>query len=282
VPRDGVRWAFVDAPPGRLYEGPQWVPEVGVFQWVDILAGSLHRWDPYGAEPAMSRPTGLEFATVALPLDADRVLVASRSSLHVYSWDADALETVGEWDFPPDVRFNDGALSPGGDIYVGTMSMDRRREGAALHRFDLATSQLKPVLTGIGISNGLCWDSPTTAYYIDSLIPRVDRLEVVEGQLRRSEWARLSGDDEPDGMGLAPNGTLVVALWGGGRLVSLDLTTREARSVSVPTRFPTSVAFGGRDREFTLVTSAADDAAGGAPGRVLVSLTRELPLRGTA
>jgi sugar lactone lactonase YvrE len=273
--RDGVSWGRVPAADGVLFEGPRWIAEAGVFQWVDILSATVHRWDPYGSDPSENRETGLEFATVALPLDADRMLIGSRSSLHVYSWRDRTLETVGEWDFPPDVRFNDGAVAPGGEVYIGSMSMERRKGAAALYRFDLTSRSLTVVADSVGISNGLHWDSASSGYYIDSLEPRIDRVTVADGQLDRRLWLELAHDDEPDGLTVAADGSVVVAMWGGSRLV-VATPARDLRAVPVPALFPTSVAFGGVDGELVLVTAAAGDHGEDAPARILVGATAEL------
>jgi sugar lactone lactonase YvrE len=277
--RHGVNWSRLPASEGMLFEGPRWIAEARVFQWVDILAATIHRWDPYGSAPPEHRATGLEFATVALPLDADRMLVASRSSLHLYSWLDATLETVGQWDFPSDVRFNDGAISPTGDVYLGTMSMERRKGAAALYRFDLASGSLTAVLDGIGISNGLSWDTTTSAYYVDSLAPQIDRLELIDGPVVRSPWVRLGSEDEPDGLTIAPDGTLVVALWGGSRVVLIDPSRGSSTDVLVPALFPTSVAFGGVENELVIVTAGAGDASEDGPARVFLASAEDL-LRG--
>ncbi|GEP39785.1 hypothetical protein NPS01_34480 [Nocardioides psychrotolerans] len=271
-----MKWHTVPGPHGRLFEGPHWIPEARVFQWVDILAATLHRWDPYNNEAAETRETGLEFATVALPLDHDRILVASRSSLHVYSWSESTMITVGEWKFPHDVRFNDGALTPCGDIYVGTMSMDRRPLGASLYKFDLAASVLEPVFTGVGISNGLSWDTDTSAFYVDSLVPQIDRVNKTEHGLTREPWLRLDEDDEPDGLAVAPSGHVVAALWGRGCLVVGATSPRKFVTATVPDAYPTSVAFGGVDDELVLVTTAGQSAATDRKARVFVGDAAEL------
>lgn len=276
--RNRVSWAVVPVRPGLLYEGPRWVAEAGVFQWVDILSASIHRWDPYGSADAETRETGLEYATVALPLDADRMLVASRSSLHVYSWRDDAHEVVGRWAFPDRVRFNDGAIAPNGDIYVGSMSMARVRGAAALYKFDLDSRTLTTVLDQIGISNGLCWTDDNTAYYVDSLVPQIDRLVVNDGVVSRERWIQLGPDDEPDGIAVAGDGTLAVAMWEGSRIELANAAGQPLPAVSVPALFPTAVAFGGDQGELVLVTTAADqdDAREPAPGKVFVGRVEDL------
>lgn len=275
--RHGVTWEVVPAPPGRLFEGPQWIAEARSFQWVDILGATIHRWSPYEAAASETRETGLEFATVALPLDADRMVVASRSSLHLYSWQDRTLETVGQWEFPDDVRFNDGAISPTGDVYVGTMSMQRRTDAAALHRVDLASGSLTTVVDGIGISNGLSWDSSTSAYYVDSLVPQIDRLRLEGDHVSRSPWLRLADDHEPDGLTVTPWGDVAVALWGDNKIVLASPGSRLTSDVALPARFPTSVKFGGDAAEFVVVTTAEEGVAPESPGgRLFLALSEDL------
>lgn len=252
---------------GRLVEGPMWIPAASQFQWVDILGATLFRWNPYKECAVERRPLDLEFTTVALPLDGDRSIVASRNSIHEYRWSDSTLRQLGEWEFAPDVRFNDGAISPDGHIYVGTMSMERRIAAGHLYRFD---GGLTPVLDGVGISNGLAW-SPLTgrAFYVDSLSHQIDWLDLNCSPPRRGDFCLLGHDDEPDGIAVDSDGTVFVALWQGARLARLSPEGLRLSDVAVPAQSPTSVAFGGHRSEFNLVTTAASDVGGPETGGIL-------------
>src|SRR4051794_32590377 len=94
-------WQRIPGSDGRLLEGPRWLPGLGVFQWVDILGSALFRWDPYSEAPAVRRSLDLEFTTMALPLDDDRSLVASRNTLHEYRWRDATCRKLGSWDLAP-------------------------------------------------------------------------------------------------------------------------------------------------------------------------------------
>ncbi|MFL6088529.1 MAG: SMP-30/gluconolactonase/LRE family protein [Aeromicrobium sp.] len=268
-----MKWETVPAPVGQLYEGPHWIPDVECFQWVDILGATVHRWDPYAAGQVEIRATGLEFATMALPVDDNRSIVASRQSLHMFEWDTGCLSLLGEWAFEPDIRFNDGAVSPDGSIFVGTMSMERRPGAAALYEFNLDTGTLTAVVDGVGISNGLAWTSASDAIYVDSLRPGVDRLHRTGGEIARSAFARLEADDEPDGLAVEADGTVLVAIWGGSRIVRIGGDGTPISSLPIPARYPTSVALGGRQRDLLLVTTAACETSteGTADGSVLLA-----------
>lgn len=253
----GIAWRAVPAPRGRLYEGPTWIAAANAFQWVDILGATVHRWDPYANDGVESRKLDLEFATVALPLDGDRSLVASRSSLHEYSWGTEELATLGAWNFDSDVRFNDGAIAPNGDIYIGSMSMQRRLNAGALYRFDPGTGALDVAVGSVGISNGLAWTSESRAYYIDSLVPQIDVVTLSAGLVQREKWVGLGADAEPDGMAIDSDGSVLVALWGSGSIARAPSLGASVELVQVPPRYPTSVAVGGRANELLLLTSAA-------------------------
>lgn len=269
-----IDWRIVPAERGRLYEGARWVPRLGIFQWVDILAGTVHRWSPYEQRAVVEkRCLGLEFVTVALPLDSYRSVVASRSSLYEYDWSTDTLDELGQWDFPPDMRFNDGAVSPEGIVHIGTMSMAGRKDAGNLYQF--SGGELVPVLEGIGISNGLCWMSDTEAYYVDSVHPRIDVLTTAGGHVTREPWLHLDQGDEPDGLVVACDGTIFVANWGRS---AVDQISPEGfrTTVPVPVKFPTSIALS-RDESWMIVTSAAPaGSCGKHDGRVLVAWRGEV------
>jgi sugar lactone lactonase YvrE len=261
-----MSWETVPVPRGQLYEGLTWVAEVGAFQWVDILGASVHRWNPNDDLPAENRDLDLEFATVALSLDADRSLVASRSSLHEYSWSTGRLSTIGEWTFDPDIRFNDGALAPNGDVYIGTMSMEGRSDVGALYR--VSGDQLITVVDRVGISNGLAWASANSAYYVDSGAQSLYWLEDIDMAPRKTLVARYGGDEEPDGLELDAVGDVWCAVWNGGRIDRWGADGRLVESIGLDARRPTSIAIGGG--HLVVTTAALEGRAGsGMDGAVL-------------
>lgn len=264
-----IDWRTVPGQRGQLCESARWIPALDVFQWVDILAASIHRWSPYEQDAVVeSRDLALEYVTVALPLDSYRSVVASRSSLYEYDWATGILDELGQWALPQDIRFNDGAISPDGVIHIGTMSMEGRKAAASLYQF--SGHELVPILDGVGISNGLCWMSDTRAYYVDSAHPRIDILTIAEGRVNRQHWLDLDDGDEPDGLVVARDGTIFVANW--GRSALAQITPEGSRTtLPLPVRFPTSVALS-RDESWIIVTSAAHgNSVGGHDGHVLVA-----------
>lgn len=264
-----IAWTALPCTSGQLFEGARWLPSVRQFQWVDILAATIHRWTP-GDGKVETRELNLEFTTVAIPLDGDRSLVASRDSLHEYSWSSGRLARRGQWRFDDDVRFNDGARSPDGNIFIGTMSMERRSNAGSLYRYD--AGELRAIVSGVGISNGIGWISPTRALYIDSLIPRIHTADLTSVDVELSTYVPLSATDEPDGLCVTPDGGALIANWGKAQLIHIAPDGQRLGDIDVPVLYPTSVALGGVDLDLLLVTSALDEATEStqSPGRVFV------------
>ncbi|GAA2137895.1 hypothetical protein GCM10009844_05400 [Nocardioides koreensis] len=247
-------WETVPIEAGELFEGARWIPDTDQFQWVDILRGLVCRWSPYGGAGVEVRDLGLEFVTVALPLDARSQVVASRDTVHVYDWETRELTPIARADFDEDVRFNDGGLAPDGRAYIGTMSMAGRDYAGSL--YEVAAGELVEILTGVGISNGIGWRDQGSAYYVDSFHPRIDILDLGRRPARRRGFASLDTGDEPDGLTVGPNGEVYVALWRGERAARFARSGERLPDISIPANYPTSIAFGGRDGDLLLVTSA--------------------------
>lgn len=242
-------------PRGRLFESIRWIPGADVFQWVDILASRVYRWNPSVEVDPSYRELDLEFATAALPIDSERSVVASRSSLHLLTWSSGSLETLGSWTFEPDIRFNDGAIAPDGSVHIGTMSMERRPEAGGLWRF--SDGELEPIVTGVGISNGLAWITPTSAAYVDSLKSQIDLLDFSEPLIGRRKLCSLGPDAEPDGLFALPSGEVLAALWGGSALAVVDPQAETVTRVRLPVKYPSSVCVGGVENDLIAVTSAS-------------------------
>lgn len=251
-------WGTVSDVQGQLFEGARWIPDLHRFQWVDILGASLHRWDP-SRDEVESRSLDLEFVTCALPMDADRQLVASRDLVGVYSWETDTFSQLDRVDLPADVRFNDGGVSPSGDLYVGTMSMAHRPGVSHLYR--LVDGRLSVVLGDVGISNGLGWYDEHTALYVDSLAREVSTLALVDGVVGgRARLISFEAPDEPDGLTIGPDGSAYLAIWRGARVVRFNPRSGMVlENLPVPATYPTSVAVGGGK---VLVTTAAHSEPG--------------------
>lgn len=250
-------------------EGPVWSEQWGGLRYVDMEAGSLltlrgdrvDRLDLGERIAAFVRPrrrggyvVGVERG-IALADDADR-LPTTRIEL----W-ADRT-----------VRMNDGTVDPDGRLLAGGMAYDARPGASAVHRID-AELRVRTVIPEATVSNGIGFSPDgSRCYYVDSLTHRVDVLDYGYGELgQRRPFAEIApADGLPDGLAVSADGSVWVALWGGGAVRGYGADGQLHTVVDVPVGQVSACAFGDEDLGTLYVTTsrqglgdAAEREAGG-------------------
>ncbi len=242
----------------QLAEGPVW--HQGTLWWVDILAGTLHNWDPK-TQLHQSRDTG-DLLGAAVPCSDGRWLLAQNQSFVLYDWHRRAATVIRglEGELPRN-RCNDGKCDPQGRFWIGTMNQDSVEGRGAFYCLD-STFGCRRLLDKVSISNGIAWSEDSRVmYYIDSPTRRVDAFEFDARSGSIAERRTLIEFDEqdgwPDGMTIDVDECLWIAMWGGAKLVVVDgRSGRRMREIPMPVIQPTSCAFGGDDFADLFVTSA--------------------------
>lgn len=241
-----------------LGEGALWCARDDAFYWVDILApalnrltlatGEIQRWN-------MPEPLGwvVEHAHGGL-------VGGFRSGIAKITLDP---LTIGLRNDPephlPGNRMNDGKADRHGAIWCGTMDMAEEQASGSLYRLgpDGAWHQVD---TGYHVPNG-----PGMApcgrwlYHADSgrrLIYRF-ALDGLNAHCREPFITFADTDGYPDGMVCDADGYLWVAHWDGGRVSRFAPDGRLDRSIGLPARRVTNIAFAGADLDRMFVTSAA-------------------------
>ena len=243
----------------ELAEGPVW--HEGYFWWVDIVAGTLNRFD-LARGINQSRATG-DFLSAAVPDDGGGWILTRRRELARLDWARGELVLWSEPGTAPGDRhrFNDAKCGPDGRLWVGTLSLDGARGECALYRYS-GRNQGKLVVPGVSLSNGLAWSADgTRMYHIDTLAGYVQtwRYEPGEGTLHeRTVLAQFDpGGGHPDGLCSDVEGHLWVALWGGGCVVRMDWRNGKIMERHrLPVSQVSSCAFGGPDGRTLLITTA--------------------------
>jgi sugar lactone lactonase YvrE len=94
------------------------------------------------------------------------------------------------------------------------------------------------------------------AYYIDSLTGCVDALQLAQdGSLvERTVLADLTTEGTPDGLVVAEDGDIWIAMWDGSRVVKVSRDGVVAERLPVPAQRPTSLAL--NNQGSMIVTSA--------------------------
>lgn len=249
-------------------EGPIWDTARDRLLWVDLTGGKLHALDPRTG--AVETREFAEPVCAAAPHADGRLLVAFAKRLAWVDWDSgEVVEPVGVVEPElPDNRCNDGKLDPAGRFWIGTMSNGGAVAGAgALYRLE-TDGRLTRVLDGLTIANGLDWSADRrTMYFIDSPVREVwafDYDPADSSITNRRVVVRVPEElGVPDGMCLAPDGTLWVAHWGAGCVCRWDSVSGQLLDQAVTGCPHTSSCCLGPDGSLYLTTSrlGLDDAA---------------------
>jgi sugar lactone lactonase YvrE len=125
---------------------------------------------------------------------------------------------------------------------------------------------LRPVLRGLGISNGLAWSRDGgTMFHIDTHSACVHAYDYAPGvtELRNKRVAVQIDDPDhfgwPDGCCTDADDMLWIACWGGGKVARYDPRSGALlQTVPLPATQVSSCAFGGSDCTDLLVTTAQE------------------------
>ncbi|MCH7627229.1 MAG: SMP-30/gluconolactonase/LRE family protein [Proteobacteria bacterium] len=247
-----------------LGEGALWCPRDGAFYWVDILApafnrlvlatGAVTRWampEPLGwvvSHAAGGLVGGFRSGIARIGLDP--LTVGPRKAVEAHL---------------PGNRMNDGKTDATGAIWCGTMDMGEAQASGSLYRIS-PTGELAAVDIGYLVPNGPAF-SPCGRwlYHADSGRRTIYRFALDDGHARKDGVFATFGEEDgyPDGMNVDAEGFLWVAHWDGGRISRFAPDGTRERSIALPARRITNIAFCGQAHDRMFVTSASvglDDA----------------------
>lgn len=252
-----------------LLEAARWLPGHGGLVFSDMLGGGVYalrgeprtlRGGPVKAEPVIEHRKGIG----GLVPHADGGLVVSGRNVTHKRADGSGvvlLETAGDEQF-----FNDLTADSDGRLYIGSVPKDHEAGTGRLYRMQTDGS-VDVLADDIRITNGLAAD-PTgrQLFHVDSPRRVVFRYALQGGErdvfADTSEYAGV-----PDGLALAADGSIWVAMAGGSVVVGWDAGGRRVAELPVPAELVTSVCFGGEDLSTLWVLSGVNaehpDPAGG-------------------
>lgn len=250
VPRDGQR--------DLLGEGALWSARAGAFFWVDILApalnrlvldtGAITRWD-------MPEPIGW-----VVERASGGFIAGLRSGFA--ELDLDPLRIRPFCDPEPDLpgnRMNDAAADETGAIWCGTMDMAEAQDSGALYRLapDRALARAD---SGYRVPNGPAFSGDGRwLFHSDTARRTVYRFARRGDALAdRRDFITFTGEmGYPDGMTVDAEDHLWIAHWGGARVSRFRPDGALDRSIGLPARQVTKLAFCGERLDRLFVTSAA-------------------------
>lgn len=230
----------------RFPEGPAFAPD-GSLWCVELKGGNLCRFDG----TLMRIPTGGEPNGIAID-GAGRVWFCDASGsvrVHHDGTTRTVLEEPG--------RPNDLAFDAVGNLLF-TCPNNGRSEPLGYVCCRAPDGTVTCIAEGLQFANGLAFigeDLVIAETYHQRLWR--GRWDAVARRWDGRVWATgLDGAPGPDGMAVAADGTLWVAVYGSGQVMAVDASGRIVRRIDVPGRNPTNCAFDPSGRLGLVVTEA--------------------------
>lgn len=240
-------------------EGPVWHPDQGRLYWTDILAGRLFWYEPGSGKSQLC----YEGRTVGgFTLQADNSLLLFMDKGTVAVWDDGQIVQTIVHTIPAEIkqRFNDVTADPEGRVFAGTMPFDNvEQRSGRLYRLDRDGSYTV-VLEKVGVPNGMAFTFDRRFFFfidsLDNVVWKFDYDQETGRISNRRAFIEFNSDDGiADGMTLDGEGNLWIAMAMGWRVVQYGPDARLKRSIELPARFVSSLAFGGQDLSQLFVTT---------------------------
>jgi sugar lactone lactonase YvrE len=240
----------------ELGEGPLWNPEEQALYWVDIYGHCFHRLCRATGEHQVFE-VGLPIGVLAFRASGGLVM-ATQNGFAFWDAETQALRFIADPEADrPDARFNDGAVDRQGRFWAGTMGQGPT---GSLYRLD-PDGSVHRMESGITVANGIGWSlDDKVMYFTDSplhIIYAYD-FDPAAGEIENRRPFIYTPDEEgnPDGLTVDSEGFIWSARWGGWKVSRYDPAGKLEREVHVPTQYPTSCTFGGKQMDELYITSA--------------------------
>lgn len=157
---------------------------------------------------------------------------------------------------------NDMKVGPDGRIYVGPQSKKRLglsdETDGKLYSID-GRGQVRPLLDGLRLSNGLDWSPDESRFYhtdSDTEILKEYHFFKFSGNIKST--GRDVSVPGVDGLCVAENGEIYAVCWGKGCVAVIDPVRFAVRgTLSLPATIPASCTFAGKNLEYLAITTAS-------------------------
>ncbi len=252
-----------------LGEGITWWMERATLLWTDIQSSRL--WS-HAPGDAVTRSWALPDRLGSMAVCVSGALLLGLAKGLAYAdldtATGDDLAATPAVPVEPDVpttRVNDGRTDRSGNFVFGTMNEE---EGKApiggFYQYSASAGLRRLAVGGVHIANSICFSlDGRTMYFCDSTSRRIMRCdydaETASATNVREFVAFGPHQGTPDGSIIDSDDCLWNAEWGAARVRRYTPDGLLDRSIAVPAKNPTCVAFGGRHLEDLFITSARQE-----------------------
>lgn len=146
------------------------------------------------------------------------------------------------------MRFNDMAVDARGGLWAGAMHGGLLAGAGSVYYAATVDDIPRQVAAGLGVPNGMAFSHDgTTLYLVDTLARtllayRLDAAAGLSEPVIVTDFMGIPG--KPDGMTIAPDGSLWIAMWGGGCIVQVAPDGALLQQVRVPAPHVSSLVLG--------------------------------------
>jgi xylono-1,5-lactonase len=181
------------------------------------------------------------------------------------------------------VGFNDLVTDDAGRIYAGSLAGnpfgEDKPKSAFLHLVELDGSH-RVVAKDVHLTNGLGFSlNGRLLYHSDSGLNAIKIYDVAKnGDLSPPRIFATTKDGSPDGLAVASDGSIWIALAYGGAVAGYNPGGREIARIAVPDRLVTSLCFGGADWRDLYIVTGPDRAEPDSSGKIY-RIRMEIPGR---
>ena len=243
----------------ELGEGVIWDAAGAAVWWTDIQGSTLYRYSPQDKK-LEQWATPERLGSFALVANSDKLICGFASGFAYFNPVKGAIQWLSKIEQDnPGTRLNDGRADRQGRFWAGSMVEVGEQGAGALYLIDHKL-RVSSQISGLTISNGLCW-SPDgkLMYHTDTPSRSIYRydFDTVSGAIsNQSLLVRTEKGCFPDGATVDAQGYIWSAQWGASRVVRYNPEGETDFILSLPVSQPTCVAFGGSDLNRLFVTSA--------------------------
>ena len=241
-------------------EGPLWNLSERSVTWVDITGRKWHKLSlNSGLVESRSVPTMIGAIVERLDGTYQGAVEEGFAKLKIGE---DGYEITHNF-LSSEVRMNDAKADAKGRWWAGSNAIDFTAGVGKVHRLNIDGS-VSTMIEGLTLPNGLGWSPDNKKFYlIDTFARALYRYDfnLESGDIsNKSLLVEFKEDGSyPDGMCVASDGTLLVAMWNGSRIEVISSEGQFLSTIEMPVKSPTSCAFGGDDGKTLLVTSDGRD-----------------------
>jgi gluconolactonase len=253
-----------------LLEAARWYPDWGLV-FSDVTQGGVYHL-PSGAEtPRVVVPHRKGIGGLVAHADGGFV-VSGRNVAHKRP-DGDTVVLLAAR--PDEVFFNDLGADAEGRVFVGSVAIDPLESPAEPTDSRLGRlyciepdGRARVMFDDVEVSNGIGVAPPgSPVYHVDTGRRMVWAFDPADPSGREPFADTSAYPGEPDGLAVGQDGSVWVAMAGGGMVVGWGRSGSVVAEVTVPQAFVTSVCFGGEGLE-TMYILTGPSGWGGDTGSV--------------